>query len=1599
MDKWAVLEEQLKDIEHVKYYELEQSFHALELREFAELTEARFLAMLCNVMDSERIAIWEQTVELIQQLPYQKSYHRKAFRAPNNPMLHNETIVQLLTILAAGYPLRMNDVYTSAEKIVYDGQTACYVDSSGELLAPTMLYTYTLALLLDEEDELSVTFVEDVLWKNGAHSLFDRQLIRAIMMSENETMHALLANVLKAAKNQEGVRQIIVESIDEGSLQAQCYFMKILSTEDFVRFSSVVRAIDVWFGFGYEAKDKKKVQQVLDTALKGLEEGPEALLESDSAQDVYIGIWLLGIDDVEQILARTPKLLMKQPHVQHVTLYALNQLDVAHELGPLLYDYLLESATLQSFAGAYPLVVGHLPYFSRYYRQNYMENLASYKAKHRWLLQRPKDFLEKLTAVEAQLGGASWTSATGPFPFLNVHIEKGTLQRAKTLLLILLEEHAALDELAKEVPKWAVDDRSYFYNAVTGYKPKLAIILQALKDRSSATREDALNMLDDHAFPLAEFADATETLLKQKSGTMRQAVIKLLIKQPIEELKTYASQWLTHKHELVRLGALELLVELKDDIRVADFVAQLPEPTEKEQQLLALLVEETIEEHELAPIAYPFEFERSIPCTLEQFATYDFKKMRQKFQPLQQLIEQYADETYEEKTYQDTTEHRLIGEYLTSEVNEDFDETSIDSLPFAKAWTDGLINSQLTSLDIYMYHALHTMVRTHYYFANQELERDFSAAFLQQVDLQATYDQLCDGLYKQQLHTLLHYTIQHGSGPLQQQLTEHFAHDYHFVTFANGLIIDYAQQAKGSDFIAQHYEGDVAIARNVRLISGLIEVVDRNIENSHELAQMIYRNGQFNQAPEAAFAAVSVSNFLFAYDLNMIDDYHLRYFIQHSYEQLLNLEESSEKLDSYKKAAALRACIKQMNEDVIAGELARGELVGPYTNLVQRIGKIAGSHHFIAILQALGNEKLSRNYVYSATVRKDSLSKLLAKTCPDLEEDKDSVFEALKKADVTVQRLIEVMLYNTAWLPLLSEFIGWKGLANVAWYFVAHTAEYANKFEKAHIEEYSAIESTAFEEGAFDREWFLNAYAEIGAERFDMVYNAAKYSASGSNHRRAQLYAKASLGKIDEKSLREEIDAKRNKDKLRAYSLLPIARSQATERYMYFQQFAKDSKQFGAQRRESETIAANMAITNLALQVGGGNVKQFMWEMELSQWLTHIQPFFEPVAVEDVTLQLVHEQEKIVLHVVKNDKMLKNVPAKLKKHPVVQQIQQAKKEATEQYRRARQQLEEAMCEEVAFDSQVVKKLLQHTLLKELLTQVVWKQREQFCYLEDEFYALNQEKLSLQGDIIIAHPAHFYAAKNWRAWQHFIFEQQWQQPFKQLFREFYIATADEVAQATTNRFEGYQIQPNKAVALLRSRGWQIGYYEPIRHISYHYNVVTMLGFEYDAYTPADVEAPTIGTLYFDERMTGKPKRIQSLSPVFFSEIMRDVDLVASVAHVGEVDPDASHSTIEMRTVIAEEVALLFGFDHIQVKAPHVLIRGTLGNYSLHLGSGHVHQQGGTMIPVATIPSQHRGRVFLPFIDEDPKTAEIMAKLLLFAQDDQINDPAIRTYIMR
>ena len=122
-------------------------------------------------------------------------------------------------------------------------------------------------------------------------------------------------------------------------------------------------------------------------------------------------------------------------------------------------------------------------------------------------------------------------------------------------------------------------------------------------------------------------------------------------------------------------------------------------------------------------------------------------------------------------------------------------------------------------------------------------------------------------------------------------------------------------------------------------------------------------------------------------------------------------------------------------------------------------------------------------------------------------------------------------------------------------------------------------------------------------------------------------------------------------------------------------------------------------------------------------------------------------------------------------------------------------------------------------------------------------------------------------------------------------------------------------------------------------------------------------------------------------------MRDIDLVVSVAHVGGVDPEASHSSIEMRAALLRETLRLFKIKNVEITGNHAIIKGQMAEYSVHLGSAVVHQVPGKYLAVLPIHSQHRGRLFLPFADDDPKSAEVMSKVLLFAKDNEIQDPTI------
>jgi len=160
-----------------------------------------------------------------------------------------------------------------------------------------------------------------------------------------------------------------------------------------------------------------------------------------------------------------------------------------------------------------------------------------------------------------------------------------------------------------------------------------------------------------------------------------------------------------------------------------------------------------------------------------------------------------------------------------------------------------------------------------------------------------------------------------------------------------------------------------------------------------------------------------------------------------------------------------------------------------------------------------------------------------------------------------------------------------------------------------------------------------------------------------------------------------------------------------------------------------------------------------------------------------------------------------------------------------------------------------------------------------------------------------------------------------------------------------------------------------------------------------HTPAEIEGLTLEKVRFARRGDDEALKVAEIPPRLFSEVMRDVDLIVSVAHRGEVDPEASAGTVEMRAALLRETLSLLNIENVRIKEPHVFIDGERGSYDVHLGSATTHMTPGGTLVIVPVHSQHRGRIFLPFADDDPKTAEVLSKVLLLARDREIQDPSL------
>lgn len=692
---------------------------------------------------------------------------------------------------------------------------------------------------------------------------------------------------------------------------------------------------------------------------------------------------------------------------------------------------------------------------------------------------------------------------------------------------------------------------------------------------------------------------------------------------------------------------------------------------------------------------------------------------------------------------------------------------------------------------------------------------------------------------------------------------------------------------------------------------------------------------------------------------------------------------------------------------VLEVELARGDTETEFSSVIGNIKRIYGGERFVKILAAMGKDTFARStyfYSYNGVSKKQSLSYLLGVCAPDKDDSAEKLGKLLKETDVTENRVVEAALFSYSWLDIIEEYLGWKGFKSACYYFIAHTNETMDEKTKAIVAKYTPISAEDLSTGAFDIDWFKEAYGSVGEKRFDLIYKAAKYITDGAKHSRARKYADAVLGKMEKAQTEKEIAQKRNKDTLMAYALIPLDSKQAqqdmAERYLFIQQFKKESKQFGSQRRASESKASELALQNLSKNAGFTDVSRLTLKME-STLFENTKPLLQWNDIEDIRLKIeIDENGKAELLCEKGGKALKSVPAKLKKNEQVEKFSAVKKQLTEQYRRTRLMFEEAMEGGTEFSAEELSLLSENPVLKPIVSRLVYilsdKSGDKMGFFGGNAltdYKGEAAKITKKTALRIAHPYHIYKDGHWHEYQKYLFDNGIAQPFKQVFRELYVKTEEEAQAFRSTRYAGNQIQPKKTVACLKSRHWIADVEEGLQKVYYKENIIASIYALADWFSPSDIEAPTLEWVEFFDRKTYKAIKIEDVPDIIFSEVMRDVDLAVSVAHAGGVDPETSHSTIEMRSAIVEFTLPLFKLKNVTLKGTHAFIRGERADYSIHLGSGVVHLQGGPMINILPVHSQHRGKLFLPFVDDDPKTSQIISEILLFAEDKKIKDPFI------
>lgn len=1551
----------------------------------------QFLKIILSESKAKQMKqIWNRSIDYT----YTRGFGRRSFRTKTVFHLHLRKAVGLLEEMirqeAKGSKL---EEYLSGNISSYYGQR---------------IYANLIALEIDNGNQALLERIGQTIYGDATNGTVTQETICGLLMSHDVGAHKMVGDLFLAAKLQEGLRQSVVESIDEGSRDGFLYMLKIILDHDMLRYSSVVRALDTWTGLGVGAEKQNVVKKCIETAYACLTDRKniQACVDSADSMLIYMGLWATAFDEINDITPLLQKLLSSGERYKKLcALYFLRQTQMPYLQEKLSKDLLNENDE-EVLAWAIDNLFADADAYAFYAHNREVIVRGSADKSANTLFNALRPLADRLPRTEKIF-------KESVFSWANISLSAPTVL-AKMMHSVhgcASDEH--IDYLANMMDKMSAQYRKFFVKCFINDPNTLTqkqAVVKAMGDKSEDVRKEANEIISKITLSEDDYR-SIEDLLAYKSGDLRKNAITVLLRMPTNQLQSCIERLTQSRNENMRLAAIDIVRAMEADNKhkkgiavSAAMISAMTEATQKEK-LHAVKIgqaESTKATQENGFGLYnpaknyiPPKLLVPSQSSINSFLGIADKQIKDLLLALSKEVHKHKDYEYDAETWGGIKEKVILGSchwlFPKYGFGKKRGEALLEDLPLAEVW-QAFFSTYTPKQLICALFILECMAYTGYGEGFNNTMKDVFSM------IPAIDKKFFDNLpYCSTIKNLL----QANACSLGKQEKHEMACDV-----SQYIINKIPAQKFAKPYVYSHFSLAYYLADSTK-IKFWLDLLKNSVFDDTSFITYFNIAYHYFVASEYHACHLDIADFGRALSLSLIsqDEVFAQLLGRPVSQNCISAATSShQRYEKAKSWPQLMQCVTVAVEFIVKTEVERGEMTTQVSALAAKVEKCHGINHFVSILLNAEKDTYVRGYIITGedSTKRNMLSHLLKCLYPLPGEDEQTLKSLLVGKKITEKQLMDAAMYSPQWIDIVEKYLGWEGLRSACWYFHAHINETFSDEKTAIVGRYSPIDPQDFKDGAFDINWFLEAYQTLGSDRFRIVYDSAKYIAAGGLHKRSQLFADAVTGKLDLSELEKQVEATRNKDRLLAYSLIPKnGKKDLLDRYRFIKLFAKQSKQYGAQRQASESRAAKIALENLARNAGYSDANRLMWSMETA-CLDELRPFFSPQLIEGISVSI-HFDEKGCpsLQAQRDEKGLIDIPAKIKSHEYVVEAKAVVKQLKDQHQRARASFEAAMVNADVFTFEEIQGLQLNPVLCPMLDALVFKCNDHFGFMSESNLTDSDGSSYQIGKtdcITIAHPYDLYKEGKWAAYQKLVFARQMIQPFRQVFRELYLPNEDELLSGTlSRRYAGHQVQPKKTLALLKSRGWIANSEEGLQKVHHQQNIVVEILALADWFSPADIENPTIEAVRFCNRKSGEPIKMDTLSPLLFSEAMRDVDLVVGVAHAGGVDPEASMSTIEMRVAIIDGLLPMLKLSNVKLQGSHAFITGALGEYTVHLGSGSVHQMAHGSLNILPIHSQHRGRIFLPFIDEDPKTAEIISKIVLLAEDVKLKDPTILSQI--